>query len=424
MSRIHTLALSVALLLTAGSSVANAQTSLGSSFTYQGRLSSNTGATLTGDYDMRFSLWNAATGGSQVGSTLRFDGTAGNGAAITPADGNFTAALDFGAAAWTANQNRWLRVEVRPHDPANAAAYTDLPPRQQVTPTPLALYSQNTRGLNVDATGKIGIGTTTPGEKVEVFGGNVLLNGDSKGVIVDAQGMRRYGFMKYPNYAGGVWRAINTDFIFGRVTTGDVTTGSPSVIDLYLAANGNVGIGTSSAAATPSKLTVAGTIKSTTGGFVFPDGTTQTTTMVPFPGSTFVQGTINGAAGIWTAGNTAALASASVTSSSYMVSPGVYADLTNVPSGKALLTWSTGCWASAVGRVEFMPQVAGVNGQVVPFFFNTAGEHMTITGSCFIDIDTAGANAPVRLLWRSPNGVQFNTDFNDCTSWTLTVFRN
>ena len=51
-----------------------------------------------------------------------------------------------------------------------------------------------------------------------------------------------------------------------------------------LIVNGDVGIGTT----TPSaKLTVAGTIESTTGGFKFPDGTTQTTG--GFTGSVFTR---------------------------------------------------------------------------------------------------------------------------------------
>lgn len=44
---------------------------------------------------------------------------------------------------------------------------------------------------------------------------------------------------------------------------------------VWILTNGNVGIGTGGTAA--SRLTVSGTVESTTGGFKFPDGTTQTT---------------------------------------------------------------------------------------------------------------------------------------------------
>src|SRR4051794_36628632 len=41
----------------------------GTAFTYQGRLSSN-GTALNGTYDVSFALYNASTGGSQVGSAV------------------------------------------------------------------------------------------------------------------------------------------------------------------------------------------------------------------------------------------------------------------------------------------------------------------------------------------------------------------
>ncbi len=52
---------------------------------------------------------------------------------------------------------------------------------------------------------------------------------------------------------------------------------------MRIAPDGKVGIGTP----TPAQmLSVAGTIQSTTGGFLFPDGTTQTTAARAAPGTT------------------------------------------------------------------------------------------------------------------------------------------
>ena len=68
-----------------------------------------------------------------------------------------------------------------------------------------------------------------------------------------------------------------TDFFLANAVNGHlplyIQAGAPSNA-LYLNASGNVGIGT---AAPGQKLSVAGVVESTSGGFKFPDGTTQTT---------------------------------------------------------------------------------------------------------------------------------------------------
>ena len=113
-------------------------------------------------------------------------------------------------------------------------------------------------------TGNVGIGTTTPTEKMEVAG-TVYANGENTGFIADAGGLKRVGFLKYAGREGGIWRANNQDFEIGRV---DVTAlpGNPQTwtTDIYVAANGNVGIGTS----TPSvPLDVVSTFSIDSGGF-------------------------------------------------------------------------------------------------------------------------------------------------------------
>jgi len=72
---------------------------VGSAFTYQGRLTDSAGP-VEGACDLRFRLWDAASGGSQVGSTLTLTGVAVSG-------GMFTAQLDFGASAFQGDA-RWL----------------------------------------------------------------------------------------------------------------------------------------------------------------------------------------------------------------------------------------------------------------------------------------------------------------------------
>jgi hypothetical protein len=100
---------------------------IGSAFTYQGSLSDN-GSAPTGLYDFRCTLWDAAGGGSQSGSTLTLDDRQ-----VTT--GVFTLDLDFGSAAY-AGDARWLQVEVR--QGASTGAYTTLT-RQRLNPTPFTL---------------------------------------------------------------------------------------------------------------------------------------------------------------------------------------------------------------------------------------------------------------------------------------------
>lgn len=145
--------------------IATAQTPLGSTFTYQGRIQAD-GQVITDAADFQFTLWSAATGGAQVGSVINIT--------LTPEDGLFSADLDFGVAALNGDA-RWLQIAVR--SPAGAGAYTTLTPRQAMNATP---YSIQTRGIYVSEVENVGIGTTNPlsplsfpnvlGEKVRLWG--------------------------------------------------------------------------------------------------------------------------------------------------------------------------------------------------------------------------------------------------------------
>jgi hypothetical protein len=96
------------------------------SFTYQGMLKTS-GIPANGNYDFQFSLWTAASGGAQVGSTQTLTN-------VPVQNGLFTVSLDFGAV-WT-GADRFLQIAVRP---SGSGAYTTLSPRVRVTRVP---YSQ------------------------------------------------------------------------------------------------------------------------------------------------------------------------------------------------------------------------------------------------------------------------------------------
>ncbi|MEO8539120.1 MAG: hypothetical protein ABI577_05215 [bacterium] len=129
-----------------------AVTALGTSFTYQGRLT-DAGSPANGTYDLRFILYDAETAGAAVGTTQSKED-------VVVTNGLFSVDLDFGAAAWNGDA-RWVEIAVRPG--SSAAAHTVLSPRQPISPTPYALFAKAAAGLAVPfaATGTTaGSGTT------------------------------------------------------------------------------------------------------------------------------------------------------------------------------------------------------------------------------------------------------------------------
>lgn len=105
--------LGIFVVIAAGclASEAMGQTPLGAAFTYQGRLK-HSGLLVNGLTDMKFSLYNAATGGSQQGAMLTFDGAGGNPAPVSVASGLFSVSLDFGSSVFN-GEDRWLEIALR-----------------------------------------------------------------------------------------------------------------------------------------------------------------------------------------------------------------------------------------------------------------------------------------------------------------------
>lgn len=100
----------------------------GTAFTYQGQLKDNS-ISANGLYDFEFRLFDAASGGAQIGSLLTVNDQ-------NVVNGYFTVALDFGANAFN-GEARFLEIRVRPG--ASAGVYTPLNPRQTISPAPMAL---------------------------------------------------------------------------------------------------------------------------------------------------------------------------------------------------------------------------------------------------------------------------------------------
>lgn len=109
--------------------MAQAQTAI----TYQGLLT-DSNQNVSGLYDLRFRLYDAAAGGNQIGTTLCADN-------MQVAGGRFTVSLDFGSVY---TDGRYLEIDVRTdtgQSCANAAGFTTLAGRQPLSPAPSATYS-------------------------------------------------------------------------------------------------------------------------------------------------------------------------------------------------------------------------------------------------------------------------------------------
>lgn len=123
-----------------------------SDLTYQGRLLDG-GSAADGTFTAIFTLWDAETGGNQVGPTNIREG-------LVVTDGLMTTTLDFGADVY--NGQRWLEIAVNG---------TTLTPRQKLRPTPKATRLE---GINNSSNGRFGINTFTPSGKWHVEDTNAV----------------------------------------------------------------------------------------------------------------------------------------------------------------------------------------------------------------------------------------------------------
>ncbi len=188
--------------------LASAAFAQSTAFTYQGKLNSNA-QPAEGTHDFRFKLFDAATGGTQIGTTQCTDN-------LSVTGGVFTATIDFGQQFITTGQ-RFLEIEVRADtglNCSNVGGFVVLTPRQPITPTPTATQAKTAFALAaadgspsnavvVDNTGNVGIGTAAPFTNLHVAklggvpaGGPVILLQDTGGDNTQS------GFLDFRNGSG------------------------------------------------------------------------------------------------------------------------------------------------------------------------------------------------------------------------------
>jgi trimeric autotransporter adhesin len=177
-----------------------------SAFNYQGRLA-DAGTAATGTFQFQFKLFDAVSGGSQIGSTL-------TDVPVTVANGVFSVSLDFGSAAFTGG-DRFLDVAVRKTagDP-----YTPLTPRQKINSAPYSTKAANATtadnfsgNLSGDVTG------TQNSTVVTNVGGQTSTN-----IANSVQATTNATSVNTPNTI--VKRDANGRFVTSGVTFGDGTT--------------------------------------------------------------------------------------------------------------------------------------------------------------------------------------------------------
>lgn len=140
----------------------------------------------------------------------------------------------------------------------------------------IGAYSSSTgwQNLVLAEGGNVGVGTTAPAAKLDVDQTSGSVSGSALTLHAAASPTgSAYGIQLKNNqqnaFFWGIEHAYDGSFRIGR--SGDSASGT---YPLFIAKLGNVGIGTTNPG---QKLSVAGTIESTSGGIKFPDGTTQTT---------------------------------------------------------------------------------------------------------------------------------------------------
>jgi len=213
---------------------------LSTAFTYQGQLIQG-GNPVTNTADFQFTLWDALSAGIQVAEPTSVNN-------VSVANGQFTASIDFGAIVFNGDA-RWLQIAVR--SPAGSGTFTTLSPRQPLTAVPYALQ---TRGLFVNASSQVGIGTTAPAAPLHVVGnwntedGALRVSGDkatirmSSGPLGGNQSWMFHVGGDGPGNLGVYNRIAPTAWLglFGMTPSGNLGVGTTTPSARLHVANGDV----------------------------------------------------------------------------------------------------------------------------------------------------------------------------------------
>ena len=196
----------------------------GTAFTYQGRLSDG-GNAAQGNYDLQFSLKDAATAGNTVGSAMTR-------APVGVTNGLFAVTLDYGAVAFN-GASRWLEISVRTN--GSATAYWTLAPRQLITSAPYAIQAASaavaTSAATATTASSVAAANITGSLQWPQMPGGVLTN--------NASGVTLSGIF---NGASALsWRVVTGTVQQAAAQTGYIATNDTAQVAITLPAAPNAG---------------------------------------------------------------------------------------------------------------------------------------------------------------------------------------
>jgi hypothetical protein len=248
-------------------------------FTLQGRLD-DAGVAADGLHDLRFRLFDAASGGAQLGPTLCID-------SLLVTEGLFTATLDFGPQ-FSAPAQRFIEIDVRRDaglSCADPAGFDTLSPRQLITAAPLATHAKSAFALDaadgspanavvVDNNGNVGVNTPVPLSRLHVTSGALA---DGIRLTGSAGNDPSIGLFEGTTARGVLGLALATGNYSQDAVAGDIVLRAEPGRKLLLQSGlfasalaitsaNNVGLGTPTPAA---KLDVRGNIRLGSGGQFF-----------------------------------------------------------------------------------------------------------------------------------------------------------
>jgi len=191
----------------------------GTAFMYQGRLNTGTNPA-TGLFDLTFTLYNANSGGSIISPIW-------TNTAVPVTNGLFTVPVDFGAGVFTGGGD-WLQLGVRTN--GTTVAFSALSPRNQVTPTPYAIFAEtaNAAGLS---------GTIPAGDLSGTYGGAVTLNSAANSFTGNGAGLTGVNAAELGGLGvGSFWQLLGN----AGTTPGVNFVGTKDETALYLDVNGSL----------------------------------------------------------------------------------------------------------------------------------------------------------------------------------------